>query len=57
MPRVGIGNHFAIMEAQVVLAILSIRFRVELAPSGHIEPEPLITSRPRTRSRGDARSS
>jgi cytochrome P450 len=46
-PRVCIGNHFAIMEAQVVLAILSRRFRVELAPGARVEPEPLVTLRPK----------
>jgi cytochrome P450 len=46
-PRVCIGNHFAIMEAQVVLAILSRRFRVELSPGVRVEPEPLVTLRPK----------
>ncbi len=46
-PRVCIGNHFAIMEAQVVLSILSRRFRVELAPGARVELEPLITLRPK----------
>jgi cytochrome P450 len=46
-PRVCIGNHFALMEAQVVLSILSRRFRVELAPGARVELEPLITLRPK----------
>jgi cytochrome P450 len=46
-PRVCIGNHFAIMEAQVVLSMLSRRFRVELSPGARVEPEPLITLRPK----------
>jgi cytochrome P450 len=46
-PRVCIGNHFAIMEAQVVLSVLSRRFRVELLPGARVEPEPLITLRPK----------
>ena len=47
-PRVCIGNHFALMEGQLILAALAQRLRVER--SGAREPiigEPLVTLRPR----------
>jgi cytochrome P450 len=44
-PRTCIGNHFAIMEATIVLATLLQRARFEVkAP---VEPEPSATLRPR----------
>lgn len=46
-PRVCIGNHFALTEAQLVLATWAQRFRFRLAGRGPIEPEPLVTLRPR----------
>ncbi|HVC08877.1 MAG TPA: cytochrome P450 [Elusimicrobiota bacterium] len=46
-PRQCIGNGFALMEAQIVLATLLQRFRLELAPGHLVEPEPLITLRPK----------
>ncbi|KHF39997.1 cytochrome P450 [Halalkalibacter okhensis] len=47
-PRVCIGNHFAIMEAVLVLACIAQRFRWKLAPDHHvIKPQPLITLRPK----------
>ena len=46
-PRQCIGNGFALMEAQIVLAALLQRFRLELVPGRAVEPEPLITLRPR----------
>jgi cytochrome P450 len=47
-PRVCIGNHFALMEGQIVLAHLVQHLRFDMAP-GHEEVglEPLITLRPR----------
>lgn len=47
-PRVCIGNHFALMEAQLVLATLLRRFRFELSPGARVEIEPSATLRPRT---------
>lgn len=44
-PRVCIGNHFAIMEAQLALAVMLRRARFEL--EGEEEPEPSATLRPR----------
>ena len=46
-PRVCIGNLFAQMEARLILATIAQRYRLELAPGQTIEPEPLITLRPR----------
>ncbi len=46
-PRVCIGNHFALVEAQLILATWAQRFRFRLAQPAAIEPEPLVTLRPR----------
>ncbi|KKK37879.1 cytochrome P450 [Mesobacillus campisalis] len=47
-PRVCIGNHFALMEAVLVLACIARRWRVRLAPGHHtVRPQPLITMRPK----------
>ena len=46
-PRVCIGNHFALVEAQLILATWAQRFRFRLAQAPVIEPEPLVTLRPR----------
>ena len=46
-PRVCIGNHFALVEAQLIVATWAQRFRFRLAQAAPIEPEPLVTLRPR----------
>lgn len=46
-PHICIGNHFAMLEAQLVLATLVQRVTFELVPGQVIEPEPLITLRPK----------
>jgi len=46
-PRQCIGNGFATMEALIVLGTLAQRFRLDLAPGLRVDPEPLITLRPR----------
>lgn len=46
-PRNCIGEHFAWMEAVLVLATLLQRFQFRLAPGQIVEPEPLITLRAR----------
>jgi cytochrome P450 len=46
-PHVCIGNHFAMMEAQLILATLVQRVTFELVPGQTIAPEPLITLRPK----------
>lgn len=46
-PRICIGNHFAMMEAQLVLATLAQRVVFELVPGQTIEPVTMVTLRPR----------
>jgi cytochrome P450 len=46
-PRVCIGNHFALMEGQILLAHLAQHFRFELTRAAAATPEALITLRPR----------
>jgi len=46
-PRVCIGNHFAVMEATLMLAIILQRFRVELLPTQRLELRPSVTLRQR----------
>jgi cytochrome P450 len=45
--RLCIGNHFAMMEAVLILAMVLQRFRLELAPGAVVEPKPSITLRTR----------
>jgi cytochrome P450 len=42
-----IGNHFALMEAQLVLAALYQRYHFALWPGHPVEPEPVLTLRPK----------
>ena len=46
-PRQCIGNHFALVEAQLIVATLAQRYRLHLVPGHRVEPWPLITLRPR----------
>jgi cytochrome P450 len=46
-PRQCIGMGFAIMEAQMLLARIVQRYRLELIPGHPVEPEPVVTLRPR----------
>lgn len=46
-PRVCIGNHFALMEGQILLAQLVQRVDFRLAPDAKIESFPAITLRPK----------
>jgi cytochrome P450 len=46
-PRQCIGNHFAMAEAQIILATLVQRYRLHLVPGQRVVPRPLITLRPR----------
>jgi len=45
-PRVCVGNHFATMEGQLVLARLAQRFELDGAVAALAAPRPLITLRP-----------
>lgn len=46
-PRLCIGNNFAIMEMQLVLAAMLRRYDFELMPNQKVESQPLITLRPK----------
>jgi cytochrome P450 len=46
-PRVCIGNSFAMMEACLILATIASRYRISLIPGEKIQPQPLITLRPK----------
>jgi len=46
-PRICIGNHFALMEAHLIVATIARRWRFRLAQHPDIVPEPLVTLRPR----------
>jgi cytochrome P450 len=46
-PHLCIGNNFAMIEAQLILAITSQRFRFDLQPGSRVEAEPLVTLRPK----------
>jgi cytochrome P450 len=45
-PRGCIGNQFAMLEAQLIVATIAQQYRIELVPNQDIRPEPLITLRP-----------
>ena len=46
-PRMCIGHQFAMLEAQLIVAAIAQRYRIELLPEQTIQPEPLITLRPK----------
>jgi cytochrome P450 len=46
-PRLCIGNEFALMEAQLVVAMTVQRYRLHLVPGTRVEPESRLTLRPR----------
>jgi cytochrome P450 len=46
-PRICVGQHFAMAEATLVLAVLLRTLRLELVPGFPVEPEALVTLRPR----------
>jgi cytochrome P450 len=46
-PRQCIGNAFALMEAQLVLATVAQRYSLRLVPGHPVEPHVLVTLRPR----------
>jgi cytochrome P450 len=46
-PRICVGNHFALMEGQLVLTRLAQRFKLEGSIERMVEAEPLVTLRPK----------
>jgi cytochrome P450 len=46
-PRQCIGNQFALIESQLVVATLAQQYRLRLVPGQKVDPWPLITLRPR----------
>ena len=46
-PRQCIGNNFALMEAQLIIATVAQKYRLRLADEQKIEPEASVTLRPR----------
>lgn len=46
-PRVCIGNHFAMMEAQIILATIASRYKLNLAAQEEAQPVRLITTSPK----------
>ena len=46
-PRICIGSSFAMMEAKLILATIIQHHRLAHAPHHKVEPEPLITLRPK----------
>jgi cytochrome P450 len=44
-PRVCIGNHFAMMEATLILAVIAQRWQIELLPGERLELKPSVTLR------------
>ena len=47
-PRICIGIHFAMLEGTIILATLAQKYRLDLLPGSDIEPEPVITLRPKS---------
>jgi cytochrome P450 len=46
-PRICIGNHFSLMEAQIMLAIIVSRFRLSHTPNANIVPLRQVTTFPK----------
>ena len=46
-PRQCIGNQFALMEAQLILATVAQRYRLRLVSDHRVVPEVVLTIRPR----------
>jgi cytochrome P450 len=46
-PRICIGNHFALMEGQLLLATLAQKLRFDLVSKEPVDTEPLVTLRPK----------
>ena len=46
-PRGCVGRQFAMMEGQIVLAMIAARFQLRSVPGHPVEPDPILTLRPR----------
>jgi cytochrome P450 len=46
-PRICIGNHFALMEAKIILATIIQRYTVEVLRPEHVALDPRVTLRPK----------
>jgi cytochrome P450 len=46
-PRLCIGSNFALMEMQLILATIAQRYKLRLVPGRPVEPEALLSLRPR----------
>jgi cytochrome P450 len=46
-PRIRVGAAFAMAEATIILATIAQRYRLRLKPGFPVEPQGLITLRPR----------
>jgi cytochrome P450 len=46
-PRQCIGNEFAIVQCQLIIAMVAQTYRLRLVPGHPVEPEPSVTLRPR----------
>lgn len=46
-PRSCIGKHFAMLESQLILAMIFRRYHLRVVEGYSVEPEPLVTLRPR----------
>ena len=47
-PHLCIGQHFALIEAQLALAMIAQRYQLRLVPGQRIEPQVMVTIRPRS---------
>jgi cytochrome P450 len=45
-PRVCIGNHFAMMEAKIILASIATRYAIEITDPAAVRLSPTVTLRP-----------
>jgi cytochrome P450 len=45
-PRICLGNHFSLMEAQILLALIAGRYRLSLAPGARVVPLRQVTTSP-----------
>ena len=46
-PRMCIGSSFAMMEAQLILATIAQRYQLRMVPGHPVEPQMLVTLRPK----------